>query len=100
MFGRLRNLNTFYGFPANTKAFIVGEVIDNGNEPINGNEYFGFSTITEFRYSNSISRSFRGHDALRWLGNFGEGWGFHPSRYVLTFVENHDNGRCMLSKIF
>ncbi|KAL7047282.1 hypothetical protein ACKWTF_002857 [Chironomus riparius] len=93
MFSQLHNLNTNHGFAANSRAYMVGEVIDNGNEPISGTEYFGFSTITEFRYSNAISNSFRGNDQLRWLRNFGEAWGFHPSNRVLTFVENHDNER-------
>lgn len=93
IFGRLKNLNTNFGFAANSKAFIVGEVIDNGGEAISGTEYFSLGTITEFRYSNDISRTFRGGSALRFLNNFGTGWGFHPSNYVLTFVDNHDNQR-------
>lgn len=66
LFARLHSLNINHGFPANSKAFMVGEVIDNGNEPISGTEYFEFSTITEFRYSNAISNSFRGNDQLKW----------------------------------
>ncbi|CRK95800.1 CLUMA_CG009256, isoform A [Clunio marinus] len=69
------------------------DIIDNGGESINGNEYFSLGTITEFRYSNDMSRSFRGQSALRWLNNIGEGWGYHPSSFVLTFIDNHDNQR-------
>ena len=66
IFSQLHNLNTNHGFAANSRAYMVGEVIDNGNEAISGTEYFGFSSITEFRYSNAISNSFRGNDQLRW----------------------------------
>lgn len=76
-----------------SRPFFVGEVIDNGGEAISASEYFGFSTVTEFRYSNYLARQFGGHDALRWLANFGEAWNMHPSQFVLTFVENHDNGK-------
>lgn len=89
IFDRLTNLNTNYGFAANSRPFIVGEVIDNGGEAISGTEYFSLGTITEFRYSNDLSRTFRGSSALRWLQNFGTGWGYHPSNRVLTFVDNH-----------
>lgn len=43
--------------------------------------------------SQEISRVFRGDDLLKWLSNFGEGWGFFESKYSLTFVDNHDNQR-------
>jgi alpha-amylase len=89
MFGRVKNLNTAFGFAPNLRPFVVGEVIDNGGESISATEYFGFGTTTEFRYSNDISRTFKGGSALRWLSNFGEGWGFHPSNRVLSFVDNH-----------
>jgi alpha-amylase len=34
IFGRLKNLNTNYGFPSNARAFITSEVIDLGGEAI------------------------------------------------------------------
>lgn len=52
-------------------------------------DYFKLGTVTEFRYSQEISRSFSGNALLKWLGNFGESWGFHQSKYSLTFVDNH-----------
>jgi alpha-amylase len=30
---------------------------------------------------------------LKYLGNFGEAWNFFPSKYSLTFIDNHDNQR-------
>ena len=30
---------------------------------------------------------------MKWLQNFGESWGFFPSQYSLTFIDNHDNQR-------
>jgi alpha-amylase len=93
IFGRLKTLNTNFGFAANSRAFVVGEVIDHGGEAISGTEYFSVGTITEFRFENAMSRSFRGQSALKWLNNFGEGWGMHPSNRVLTFVDNHDSQR-------
>lgn len=93
IFNRLNNLNVNFGFPANARAFIVGEVIDNGNEPISATEYFSMGTVTEFRFSNDMARTFRGNSALRWLNNIGEGWGYHPNGFIMTFIDNHDNQR-------
>ena len=93
VFGRLRNLNTNYGFGANTRPFITQEVIDLGGEAISKNEYTHLGTVTEFRYSAEIGRAFRGRNQLRFLRNFGPEWGFLPSHLGLTFVDNHDNQR-------
>jgi alpha-amylase len=49
--------------------------------------------ITEFRFSAEIGKAFRGKNALKWLVNWGEGWGFVASRDALVFVDNHDNQR-------
>lgn len=92
----MSNLNTAHGFQANARPFVVGEVIAGYNidyDGFLGSEYFPLGTITEFRYSQEISRVFSGQDQLRWLQTFGEGWGFWTSKYALTFVDNHDNQR-------
>jgi alpha-amylase len=94
IWSRLRNLNTAHGFAANQRPFSVGEVIGgDGSENFHASEYFGLGTVTEFRYGENLSRVFGGQDLLRWLQNFGEGWGFWPSRHALTFIDNHDNQR-------
>lgn len=95
IWGRLNNLNTNHGFAANSRPFVVGEVIGgaDGSEGFYASDYFGLGTVTEFRFSQEISRVFGGNEQLRWLGSFGEGWGFFPSKYSLTFVDNHDNQR-------
>lgn len=83
IFGRLKNLNVNYGFPSNSKAFIVGEVIGgSAGDVILASEYFSIGTVTEFAYSNDLMRSFSGSSELRWLQNFGEGWGYHPSEII------------------
>jgi len=91
IWGRLKFLNTNYGFAANSRVFVVGEVYDDGT--VTGVEYHHLGTTTEFKFPNAIARSFRGEDSLKWLQSFGEGWGFHPSQLVLSFVTNHDTQR-------
>lgn len=93
IFGRLNNLNTAYGFAANSRPFITQEVIDLGGEAISKDEYLHLGTVTEFRYSAEIGRAFHGRNQLRWLHNFGTAWGFMASTSALTFVDNHDNQR-------
>lgn len=67
IFGRLNNLNTAYGFPANSRPFITQEVIDLGGEAISKDEYTHLGTVTEFRYSAEIGRVFHGRDLLKYL---------------------------------
>jgi alpha-amylase len=92
----LKNLNVNYGFNPNSRPFVVGEVHDGYDLQLHGflgSDYFELGTITEFRYSHEISKAFSGGNLLKWLGSFGEAWNFWPSKYVLTFVDNHDNQR-------
>lgn len=89
----MNNLNTAHGFGANQRPFLFQEVIDLGGEAISKNEYSGLGTVTEFRFSASIGKVFRGQDQLRWLVNWGPEWGFLNSDRALVFVDNHDNQR-------
>jgi alpha-amylase len=49
IYGRLQNLNTAHGFPANARPYIVQEVIDLGGEGISKFEYTPLAAVTEFR---------------------------------------------------
>ncbi|XP_065073859.1 alpha-amylase 1-like [Ochlerotatus camptorhynchus] len=93
VFSRLNNLNTNHGFPQGARPFITQEVIDLGSEAISKYEYTHLGTVTEFRFSAEIGRSFRAYDSLAHLSNWGEQWGFLPSHLALVFVDNHDNQR-------
>lgn len=93
IYSRLNYLNTAQGFAANTRPFIAQEVIDMGGEAISKFEYTDLGTVTEFRFSDSIGKVFRGKDQLRYLVNWGTAWGFMPSERSLVFVDNHDNQR-------
>ncbi|KAH8277618.1 hypothetical protein KR018_002242, partial [Drosophila ironensis] len=93
IFDRLPNLSISHGFPPGSRAYIVQEVIDQGGEAISKSEYTGLGAVTEFRYSGSIGKMFRGKDQLRYLINWGTAWGFAASDVSLVFVDNHDNQR-------
>lgn len=93
IFNRLNNLNTRHGFPSGARPFIFQEVIDLGGEAVSASEYTGLGTITEFKYGMELSNAFRGNNALRWLSNWGEGWGLMASSNALVFIDNHDNQR-------
>ncbi|XP_065353289.1 alpha-amylase 2-like [Cloeon dipterum] len=91
--GGLNNLNTDHGFAAGSRPFIVQEVIDLGGEGVSHAEYLNIGRITEFRFSAEIGKMFRGLNQLKYLVNWGEGWGFMASGSALGFVDNHDNQR-------
>ncbi|MFN6970591.1 MAG: alpha-amylase [Rheinheimera sp.] len=75
-----------------SSPLIYQEVIDQGGEVIQANEYTGVGLVTEFKYSVQLGNVFKG-GRLASLANFGEGWGFLPSAQAVVFVDNHDNQR-------
>ena len=107
----LNDLPTSKGFPGGSRALIFQEVIQSGNkltnsslnssdrwrcldsEPIKANEYFGVGRVTEFKYGMFLSDAFHGSNQLKYLKNFGEGWGMMPNGNALVFIDNHDNQR-------
>ncbi|CAB3373081.1 Hypothetical predicted protein [Cloeon dipterum] len=93
IFGSLNDLNTEHGFAAGTRPFIAMEVIDLGGEAVGNKDYLHLGRITEFKLSAEIGKAFRGKTQLKWLSNWGEGWGFMASDSALAFVDNHDNQR-------
>lgn len=66
IYNRVKYLNTTFGFDAKLDPFIYQEVIDTGYEAVSKYEYI-FASVTEFRYSSQIGRSFTGGDDLHWL---------------------------------
>lgn len=88
IFPRVKNLNTAFGFAANTRPFFAQEVIDTGGEVISKFEYHHLGTVTEFSYQDEIGKAFRGQTELKNLRLFGEAWGFLPSYAALTFIDN------------
>lgn len=72
--------------------FVYQEVIDFGNEPIRGDEYYRNGDVTEMRYSQKLGEVFK-KGSLSWLSNFGEAWGFRAHSKSIVFVDNHDNQR-------
>ncbi|KAK7084372.1 Pancreatic alpha-amylase 2a5 [Halocaridina rubra] len=92
IFDSLDNLrNDVFG--ANARAFIFQEVIDLGGEAISAEEYVGNGRVTEFRYGKFLGEAFRGNNQLKWLSDFGEGWGMTDRANALVFIDNHDNQR-------
>lgn len=92
IYNRLKTLNSSFGFEPNSDPFIYQEVIDMGGEAVSKYEYT-FAVVSEFRYSMELSRSFTGHDDLKWLVGFGEQWDLLPSELALVFIDNHDSQR-------
>ena len=80
-------------FGEGKQPFIVQEVIDQGGEPIKGEEYLGSGRITNFKFGLDLGRVFRRQNPMKYLGNFGTGWDKWSGNDVLNFIDNHDNQR-------
>ena len=97
IYGRLKHLNTQFGFAESSRPFIYQEVIDLGGDAISKTEYSGMAAVTEFLHSRDISATFLGKKSLHDLLKWGPSKGFLPSKDAIVFVDNHDNQRESLS---
>ncbi|ESO93547.1 hypothetical protein LOTGIDRAFT_178520 [Lottia gigantea] len=80
-------------FGTEKKLFVFQEVIDLGHEPIKGDEYVETGKVTNFRFGIELGKVFRKQNPLKYLSNFGEGWGMMDGHYAVNFIDNHDNQR-------
>lgn len=75
------------------RPFVYQEVIDQGGEPIKADEYLKSGRITNFKFGQMISKVFRKQNPMKYLSNWGTGWGMWASGDVVNFIDNHDNQR-------
>lgn len=94
IYGKLKNLSTDV-FGANKRPFVYFEVIDLGGEPIKNTDYTWIARVSEFRYGSFLSQVIRRQNGqkLKYLNNFGTGWGMIPDGDSQIMVDNHDNQR-------
>ncbi|MCI3325434.1 alpha-amylase family glycosyl hydrolase, partial [Escherichia coli] len=92
IFGRFKNLRSdIYG--GSKTPLILQEVIDQGGEPIKADEYLATGRVTNFKYGLELGKVFRRQNPMKYLVNFGEGWGMWSGNDVVNFIDNHDNQR-------
>nr|QTG69579.1 alpha-amylase [Dendroctonus valens] len=92
MFGSVNDLNTEF-FSEGSKALFYQEVIDTGSDPIDNKDYTGFGRVCEFKYGADLATAFRGGNPLKYLENWGTGWGLLEGGNTLVFIDNHDTER-------
>ena len=90
IYSRLHNLNTKY-FPSGAKPFFAHEFIQGGSH-MKSEEYFGLGRVMEFRYFSNLADVLRKNknQKLKFLKNFGEGWGFLPGGDSVVMIDSHD----------
>ncbi|XP_057336494.1 alpha-amylase A-like [Microplitis mediator] len=93
IYSRLNNLSVAHGFPAQSRPFIYQEVIDLGGEAIKKQEYTQLGRVIEFTFGIVLGNIFRGNEPLKYLKNWGNGWGLLDSGDALVMIDNHDNQR-------
>ncbi|XP_044760752.1 alpha-amylase-like [Coccinella septempunctata] len=94
IFGRLKDLNTDYGFAPGSRAFIYQEVAGFGGDAVPRELYTGIGTVLEFKYGNRLSNVFKKNDKMRFLDSWGPAWGLvDPGSDSVTFIDNHDSQR-------
>ncbi|XP_076435569.1 alpha-amylase-like [Babylonia areolata] len=92
IFNKLKDVRSDI-FGAGRRPFMFQEVIDQGWEVIKADEYLSTGRVTNFKFGLELARVFHQQNAMKWLSNWGEGWGMWNGHDVLTFIDNHDNQR-------
>ncbi|CAF1335032.1 unnamed protein product [Adineta steineri] len=94
LIGKLNNLPS-KTFGDNKRPFIYFEVIDLGGETIKNTDYTWMARVSEFRYGKFLSEVVQKKygQKLKYLNNFGTGWGMIPDGDAQIMVDNHDNQR-------
>ncbi|XP_055895484.1 alpha-amylase-like isoform X1 [Biomphalaria glabrata] len=85
--------NKVKDLPIGGRPFVYQEVIDQGGEPIKAEEYLATGRIINFRFGLQLANVFRRQNAMKYLSNWGTGWGMWASDSVVNFIDNHDNQR-------
>lgn len=82
-------------FGEDKKPFIYFEVIDLGGEPIKNTDYSWMARVSEFRYGKFLSEVVHKEfgQKMKFLSNFGTGWGMIPDGDAQIMIDNHDNQR-------
>ncbi|XP_068908250.1 alpha-amylase-like isoform X3 [Tenebrio molitor] len=93
IYSKLDNLNVKFGFVSGSRPFIFQEVLDDGHEAINKNEYTRIGRVVEFQVGYELSNAFRGNNKLTYLENWGPAWGLLNSDKAVAFIDNHDTQR-------
>jgi len=79
-------------FLVEASPFVFQEVIDRGDEPIDGTVYTKYGMVTEFKYPQVLLETF-GNGQLEGLTDLGKQAGFLPSAKAIVFIDNHDTQR-------
>ncbi|XP_076462136.1 alpha-amylase-like [Babylonia areolata] len=90
--GRLKNLRSDM-FGSGSRPFVCQEVIDQGGEAVKAEEYLQSGRVTNFKFGLELGRVFRRENPMKYLVNWGTGWGMWGGSDVVNFLYNHDNER-------
>jgi len=69
------------------------EVYAGEGEAVTMGMYLGTGALEYFDYSKQLAPNFMVPGKLKYMHNFGEGWGLLEQKYSLVFLDNHDTQR-------
>jgi len=75
------------------RPFVYQEVIDQGGEVVKADEYLNTGRVTNFKFGLELAKVFRKENPMKYLKNWGTGWGMWATGDVVNFIDNHDNQR-------
>lgn len=95
IFDAVKDLSPDFGFPPNSRAFVLSELIDTGSSDVDVGrwEYKKLGKIIDVLPSGELGRAFRGYNNLKHLKNWGTQWNFLPSYLSVVFLADHEMQR-------
>lgn len=92
IFGAVKDLSPEFGFPPNSRPFVISELVDFGSSEVDIGrwEYKRVGKISDILVSGELGRVFRGYVNLKHLKNFGFQWNFLPPELSVVFLVDHE----------
>lgn len=91
IFEAVKDLSPEFGFPANSRAFVVSELVDFGSSDagLGRWEYKKIGKIVDVLPSGEMGRVFRGYTNMKNIRNWGIQWNFLPSHLSVVSLVDH-----------
>lgn len=92
IFDAVKDLSPEFGFPANSRALIISELVDLGSADIDVGrwEYKKLGKIRDVLPSGELGRVFRGYTNMKSIKNWGVQWNFLPTELTVVSLADHE----------
>lgn len=92
IFNAVKDLSAEFGFPPNSRALVISELVDFGSSDIDVGrwEFKKLGKVSDILPSGEFGRVFRGYTNMKHVKNWGQQWNFLPTELAVVFLVDHE----------